>query len=621
MIGVTLLAGSAAAFFEADRGVEYRAVGNGPTTVKAGIPWCEGGARSAPAEWTVNGRASFVYILHTFDPNEKLNVFDRQAAGRLMEKDREPLTPPALFHYTLHYADGTSFRVPVRWMDGIGARRRLDWEKYTGILSDLPWARIAERKCVDPTPGKYEVVYAFKIVNPQPEHTIDRISADASEWGTASIDALTLGVRSEKRLWAATDGSDRNSGTFDAPFRSVQHALDCAQPGDTVYLRGGSYVLKEIITFPRSGKEDAWITLSGLPGEPAVIDGQQVYDLGVRTGLLHAAGRDWIKVNGLFVQYSECQGITFKDDCSHIKIFGNRVFRTCESGIGVWRDQLEGSRFIQAYGNRIHMACSTDTYLKFGKPFRNEKRRRAGEECLDAGGIVDFDYAWNIVSFGDKESIDCKGPVRRGRIRYNYAFNCGSIYIDAWNEDIEDIDVHHNVSHDSWIGFKVSTEGVSSAHRVRFHHNLAFDSKSHGFCVTRYGEQKGGWKNDIQAYSNTLLNNGGHGIAIEGKKVRDGRIVNNIVFGSKSANLAAADFDYAELNLVLRDNLVDRRPDDAPVDKGMVSRPDGGRYAERLPIFLSATGFHPDPASPLWKEWSAIPGAFSPGTEWLPPLD
>ena len=70
-------------------------------------------------------------------------------------------------------------------------------------------------------------------------------------------------------LYVATDGSDTNPGTSQAPFRTIQHAADTAQPGDKVVIRPGVYEERVVIT--TSGRSDEPIIFEGEEG--AVIDG------------------------------------------------------------------------------------------------------------------------------------------------------------------------------------------------------------------------------------------------------------------------------------------------------------------------------------------------------------
>ena len=52
----------------------------------------------------------------------------------------------------------------------------------------------------------------------------------------------------------ALNGKDTNPGIATAPFRSIQHAADLAQPGDVITVRAGVY--RERISPPRGGESD-----------------------------------------------------------------------------------------------------------------------------------------------------------------------------------------------------------------------------------------------------------------------------------------------------------------------------------------------------------------------------
>ncbi len=69
----------------------------------------------------------------------------------------------------------------------------------------------------------------------------------------------------------AERGDDAGDGSQRAPWKTLTHALRQLKPGDTLYLRGGTYYEKVFLS--RSGTEDAPITIRSYPGELAVIDG------------------------------------------------------------------------------------------------------------------------------------------------------------------------------------------------------------------------------------------------------------------------------------------------------------------------------------------------------------
>ena len=66
-------------------------------------------------------------------------------------------------------------------------------------------------------------------------------------------------------------GSDKATGTEAAPWKTLQHAVNQLKPGDTLYLRGGTYY--ERVRLSCAGTYDAPITVRSYPGELAVIDG------------------------------------------------------------------------------------------------------------------------------------------------------------------------------------------------------------------------------------------------------------------------------------------------------------------------------------------------------------
>jgi hypothetical protein len=74
-------------------------------------------------------------------------------------------------------------------------------------------------------------------------------------------------------FYVSPSGSDGNRGsTPDQPFQTIQHAIDLAQPGDTVHLAAGIY-LQDVIS-KRDGSTSAPITIKG-PADAVVKGGGQ----------------------------------------------------------------------------------------------------------------------------------------------------------------------------------------------------------------------------------------------------------------------------------------------------------------------------------------------------------
>jgi parallel beta-helix repeat protein len=98
-------------------------------------------------------------------------------------------------------------------------------------------------------------------------------------WISAAILLFGVGVpllpadaSPPSNYYVSPDGNDSAPGTFEQPWRTVQHAVDRANPGDTINLRAGIY--GEGVSFHQSGLEESPITLTGYGGEAVTIDGK-----------------------------------------------------------------------------------------------------------------------------------------------------------------------------------------------------------------------------------------------------------------------------------------------------------------------------------------------------------
>ena|SRR5215469_13474930 len=84
--------------------------------------------------------------------------------------------------------------------------------------------------------------------------------------------AAILSAASATEFHVAVNGSDDNLGTKRAPFRTIRHAADLAQPGDFITVHKGIY--RERVNPPRGGTSDKErITYQAAPGEKVVITG------------------------------------------------------------------------------------------------------------------------------------------------------------------------------------------------------------------------------------------------------------------------------------------------------------------------------------------------------------
>ncbi len=122
---------------------------------------------------------------------------------------------------------------------------------------------------------------------------------------TSSVSAQEL-----TKFFVAPDGDDTNPGTMELPLASMQKAQELVTPGDTVYVRGGTYEFTEddisevvqnlfasITYLDKSGTEDNLIRYWAYPGETPVFDYSAVTPANRRVVGIYVAG-SYIHIKG-----------------------------------------------------------------------------------------------------------------------------------------------------------------------------------------------------------------------------------------------------------------------------------------------------------------------------------
>ena len=74
--------------------------------------------------------------------------------------------------------------------------------------------------------------------------------------------------------YVAPDGNNDDQGSIDAPWRTISMATQNLQPGDTVFIREGTY--REVVNPITSGTEAEPIVYSAFPNERVIINGTRV---------------------------------------------------------------------------------------------------------------------------------------------------------------------------------------------------------------------------------------------------------------------------------------------------------------------------------------------------------
>lgn len=109
-------------------------------------------------------------------------------------------------------------------------------------------------------------------------------------------------------IYVSPEGSDSGDGSVDSPIASIQDAVDLAVPGDTIFLRGGTYSPTTNIQIVKSGTEVVPYTLTAYEGEEVIIDGEALPGTpaeldaslpNAERGILHVENADWWRFYGI----------------------------------------------------------------------------------------------------------------------------------------------------------------------------------------------------------------------------------------------------------------------------------------------------------------------------------
>ncbi|MCY3017745.1 MAG: right-handed parallel beta-helix repeat-containing protein [Planctomycetota bacterium] len=384
-------------------------------------------------------------------------------------------------------------------------------------------------------------------------------------------------------------GADRNPGTEDRPWKTIQRAADAAKPGDRVMVRKGTYT--ERVQLNASGKPDLPITFEAageviVKGPASLQHWEAIVDIRKKTHLV---------IKGFRVQDSNWFGIGIHNS-QHILVQNCATANTQASGI-----YARDSEQIVVEGNDVSMACLY------------EGDKGGSQECISIASVKGFRVVGNKVhdTTGKKhggEGIDAKESAQDGVIESNTVWNLPrlGIYVDSWNGLAKGLVVRKNVVHDCSCGIAVSSEDGGTVQDLTIANNLIYNNRERGIVISAW--EKNGPKRNIVIVNNTAVGNGsrqanwGSGIAIEKTDATGVVIRNNIC----SRNVGNQILDESGHGPAVDHNLLDGGRKGANDTKGEAA-------VRGDPLFVDAAkaDFHLLSNSP----------AINAGTEKLAPTD
>ncbi|MBN1867489.1 right-handed parallel beta-helix repeat-containing protein [Candidatus Sumerlaeota bacterium] len=386
-------------------------------------------------------------------------------------------------------------------------------------------------------------------------------------------------------------GGDEGPGKFDYPFRTIQKAADVAGPGDTVYVREGTY--HEEVFVSSHGTPEAWIVFERYHGDNVVLDGENTLPDLFWGGMFHLWDASYIRIEGFRAVNSAYAGF-FADNSDHIAFSYNTSDTSWACGILV----IDSSNIL-VRGNRIRRACQGSGYT---------------QECLTIDSVSTFTVEDNTVydrpvdvGFGG-EGIDVKGESANGLILDNLVYDLVrvGIYLDAGSEYLRHVEVRGNIVHHTFAGVALAAEYTEGEMEdIVVVNNVLYENRIHGIIVTDWsGGLAGGGdgiKRDIVIANNTTWNNGEHeyigyggGIAVTSENPANTTISvrNNICSDNGQWQILCVPWD-----VTVENNLIDGTND---LRIGEAVTTSGTKPVFGDPMFVDETGgdFRPTWFSP-----------------------
>lgn len=258
--------------------------------------------------------------------------------------------------------------------------------------------------------------------------------------------------------YVSTSGSDSNPGTIDRPWRTIAHGLVALRAGDTLDVRGGTYV-EQIMSPPLArGTDLARIRVQNYPNERPVLQ-----------GLLWITGAyDWT-FDGLNVTWDSARD---SRDQHMVKFINGAgwVFRNAE----VWGAHSYAAILVASTVNNepsnwvISRDCIHDTYKS--NDTNQDQLIYVNSGLSGTGGSIRRNVLFNATNgMGIKLGGPSAGSggTANVEVRYNTIYNTAQSMLISWAS-------HNNLIHDNLMVKTGSYYGNVRGYELNGHGNEAY---------------------------------------------------------------------------------------------------------------------------------------------------
>lgn len=301
-----------------------------------------------------------------------------------------------------------------------------------------------------------------------------------------------LAVLTSARSWAAEfyvspDGNDEAAGSLDRPFATLDRAQRAASPGDTVWLRGGTYAFAGAdravgVLLDKSGADGKRINYFAYRDEKPVFDFFKLATP-VRIKGFSVTG-SWLHLRGIEVRGVQ-QIVTNVNESWAVRVEGgasNNVFERLD----LHHNEGPGL-FIADGGHNLVLNC--DSHHNYDPDRRGENADGFGAHSDDGGNVFRGCRAW----FNSDDGYDFINSPAVAVVEHSWAWRNGFV---------------PDTAKPAGNGAGVKAGGFGRArerfprevprHVVRF--NLSFQNRAQGFYANHH---PGG----IDWFNNTAFDN------------------------------------------------------------------------------------------------------------------
>jgi hypothetical protein len=320
------------------------------------------------------------------------------------------------------------------------------------------------------------VTFAVTLVTP----TISQKGGNFTNSVSVAMQTATGNV-----YYVAANGNDSNPGTEAQPFRTMKRGASSLKPGDTLYVKNGTYVgSSQLRGIPSGSTWSAPVTIAAYPGHRPTIVAEP------RDTALYFVGNHYIIIDGFIIDAAGGGGdgikITYETGvptAHHIRIKNSEIKNADGQGIGV------GSEFNEFINLNVHhngLNCfeagkchgiyiATNNNLVHGGTWHNNES-----------------YGVHLYSRPDSRSVGPSNNIVRNALVYNN----GSVGIGVVHG--ADNHVYNNVVYRNKRGIWVlTTDGV-------INNNMVYNNPDGGISV-------GYPRNTI---SNNIIYSNGNGLEV-----------------------------------------------------------------------------------------------------------